>query len=206
MTFRRLLFAILDFLIPEHPRLTRLRGNIARLTLGLHPAQGLQLERGVDFSLAPMLIVVGNNCEIQRGCVFHAHDKYVTLGDNVLLAQGVRIYSYAGASVTIGSHVQIGTSTIIFTGSHEVGDRMRRAGTSTSHSITIGDGTWIGLRCTIHRNIGAGCIIDSSSTVFKDVLDDTHCGGNPARQISKLSVPEPLSESVSAPIPERSIS
>ena len=79
---------------------------------------------------------------------------------------------------------------MIWTGTHDVGDPKQRCGRGYSQPISVGDGCWIGVRCTIHKDIGSGCVVDTSSTVITPIADNSHVFGNPARVLKKLPVAE----------------
>ena len=74
------------------------------------------------------------------------------------------------------------------TSTHEIADRIRRAGKPISEEITVGDGTWIGANVTILPgvNIGSGVIIAAGSVVVHDCEDNSIYAGNPAKLIKKL--------------------
>lgn len=74
----------------------------------------------------------------------------LVIGDDVHIGPGVRICPNRPATVTIGSHVDIGPDVLILTGSHEidpVGEHT--AGKGTAASVSVADGCWLGARSTI---------------------------------------------------------
>ena len=102
-------------------------------------------------------IFLGNNCEINMNCVFLDCNR-ITMGDNVLIAPGVHIYTvfhpvsakerYSKsknadfpfvktntAPVTIGNNVWVGGGSILFPG------------------VTIGDNTTIGAGSVVTKSI-----------------------------------------------------
>ena len=58
-------------------------------------------------------------------------------------------YSSLPAKIKIGSFCDIAPNTVFITGSHLIGDEIRRAGKAVSYDISIGKGTWIGASSTI---------------------------------------------------------
>ncbi|MCB9422320.1 MAG: acyltransferase [Ardenticatenaceae bacterium] len=90
--------------------------------------------------------------------------------------------------ISIGSNVAIGAETMVITGTHKVGDHVKRANEMIAEPVVIGDGAWIGSRSVIYPGvtIGEGAIVSAGSVVYKDVPPNTMVGGNPARIIQKL--------------------
>jgi len=79
------------------------------------------------------------------------------------------------APITIGNHVSVG---------HEVSfiTHLYREGIKTAAPITVGDGVWLGARCTLLGGVtvGAGTVIGAGVTVTKDVPPNTlMTGGKP---------------------------
>lgn len=72
------------------------------------------------------------------------------IGDDVHIGPGVRINTFFPATITIGSHVDIGPEALLETGTHEIdpsGDHI--GGKGKSLSVVIGSGSWLGARATI---------------------------------------------------------
>lgn len=59
-------------------------------------------------------------------------------------------------TVVIGDRCDIAPSVMFLTGGHEIGDERRRAGKGEAYTIQIQDGTWIGARSTVVRNVTVG--------------------------------------------------
>ena len=90
--------------------------------------------------------------------------------------------------VNIGDNCDIAPEVTFLTGGHEIGDSVRRAGKGEKYTIVVGNGTWIGARSTIGRNvnIGESCVIAACSCVMKDVNSNLLVGGVPAKEIKKI--------------------
>lgn len=101
---------------------------------------------------------------------------------------GKNLHIHGNGIVTIGDNCDVAPEVVFITGGHEIGAHDRRAGKGISYSIHIGNGTWVGARSTILRDvtIGAGCVIASCSCVVKNVEDDLLVAGSPARTIRRL--------------------
>jgi len=110
-------------------------------------------------------LVVGNDCSIDVDCVFDLEER-----------------------LTIGDRVTIGPGVMILTSTHELDIREHRAGAVRRSPVHIGDGAWLGARCTIVPGVtvGAGAVVNPGSVVNKDVVAHTRVGGIPATQLEVL--------------------
>jgi maltose O-acetyltransferase len=72
------------------------------------------------------------------------------------------------ALITIGNHVSVGHEVRFLT-------TLQQEGIKTAAPITVGDGVWLGTRCTIMGGvtIGAGTVIGAGVTVVADVPPNT---------------------------------
>ena len=113
----------------------------------------------------------GNNCEVNMNCVF-LDDNKITIGDNVLIAPNVQIYTafhpthYKNRNVT-GADGQFSFCV-----------------TQTA-PVTIGDNVWIGGGAIIMPgvHIGNNVVIGAGSVVTKSIEDDVIAVGNPCKVI-----------------------
>lgn len=126
------------------------------------------------------------------------------IGENTKVVGPVRIYGKlkTGKNVWLGTNftlhglgqVQIGDCCDIapdvtcLTGSHEIGDYSRRAGTGITNNISIGNGCWIGARSTIvgGAEIEDGCVVAAGACVVNSAPADTLIGGVPGKVIKEL--------------------
>lgn len=138
---------------------------LANAVLGMLPATrmfGLKrfLLRMLGFELAP-------GCRIAGGVKFYGKGR-VTIGADTWVGLGCTFVVAPDAPVTIGARCDIAPQTIFHTGSHEIGDAARRAGAGYSRPVVVGDGSWVGTRCTLlaGATIGAGSIVAASTTVI----------------------------------------
>ena len=93
------------------------------------------------------------------------------------------------ADLTIGDRVQLGQQVMVLTNTHELGPAGRRSGSLQSLPVKIGDGAWLGARCTILPgvSIGEGAAVAAGAVVTKDVPPNTLVAGVPAKVVRELS-------------------
>lgn len=91
-------------------------------------------------------------------------------------------------NVIIGDNCDIAPDVTCQTGTHCIGGSERRAGEGHNGTITIGDGSWIGVRVTIlpDVNIGCSCVIAACACVVKSVDANQLFGGVPAKKIKDI--------------------
>lgn len=93
------------------------------------------------------------------------------------------------AEIVVGSGVQLGMHTMFVSATHDLSEHSeRRAGVDRARPIRVGDGAWIGARCTILAgvDIGDGCVVGAGSLVVKDCREDSLYLGSPARRSREL--------------------
>ena len=101
----------------------------------------------------------------------------VSIGTNTLIGGGTWIDCvYVKGKVTIGSNVLVSGHSILI--AHDPWK---------SGEITIEDGAWIGVSCTIifPVRIGRNAIVGAGSVVTRDIPSDTVAVGVPARVIKR---------------------
>lgn len=128
--------------------------------------------RAVTFALRAAGVRIGSST------VFWAMPELVGPGD---AHRRLRIGTYCGFNsrcyfelydqVTIGDHVAVGQDVMFLTRSYDTSSAEQRGGSTASAPIEIGNGVWLGARCTILPGvkIGAGSVIGASVVVAQDV-------------------------------------
>ena len=136
--------------------------TLAMKTVGFSIGRG-SLMRGLPIIFGPSKW--GPRLTIGKRCLFNIH-----------------ISIDLAAPIVIGNSVSIGPQTMLITGGHEMGGSLHRAGQLTPKPIQIGDGVWLGARCTILPGItiGEGAVVAAGSVVTKDVPPNTMVAGVPA--------------------------
>lgn len=77
--------------------------------------------------------------------------------------------------IRVGKNVDIGPGCLITAGTHVIGDIYRRAGAGQSVDVEVGDGTWIGARCTILPGamIGRASVVAAGAVVLAGAYPDS---------------------------------
>lgn len=136
------------------------------------------------------LLLKWGGVKLGKGVTIHPH---CFIGNNNLLIESGTFINYnvwfnTAGHIHIGKDCNIAFKVTFITSSHEVGSTEHRAGKSTSESIYVGDGTWIGANATIMPGvkIGEGSIIAAGSVVTSDCESNAIYAGVPARKIRSL--------------------
>lgn len=122
---------------------------------------GFRIERSVILWGLPSIIGSG--------------DIYSRLTVGAATGFNVRCLLELEAPITIGERVGVGHSVMFLTSSYELGSADQRASTVVRAPIVIGNGAWLGARCTIMPGVtvGAGAVIGAGTVVSKDVAPNT---------------------------------
>lgn len=99
----------------------------------------------------------------------------------------VRCYFELDGEIAIGDHVAVGQDVMFLTRTRDSSDPAQRGGNIGSAPIVIGNGAWLGARCTILPGvkIGAGSVIGASVVVAKDVPDNVLLMGSRRVSLAK---------------------
>ena len=147
-------------------------------------------------------IAIGDYCHIMGEILVIAPEARCTIGHHCSLGRDSRIWCQE--SITIGNYVLIAHMVDIHdNNSHSLDWRDRREDAMNvfervrgldvtkvpSAPIVIEDDVWIGAKSTILKGvrIGRGAVVAAGSVVTTNVEPFTLVGGNPAREIKKLS-------------------
>ncbi|MGF6906903.1 DapH/DapD/GlmU-related protein [Fusobacterium sp. PH5-44] len=111
--------------------------------------------------------------------------KNISIGKNVFINSGCHFQNQGG--IILGDGVLIGHNVTLATLNHGFSPEDR--GTLYPAPIRLGRNVWIGSNSVIVPGvtIGDNAIIAAGSVVTKDVLPNMIVGGNPARNIKKIS-------------------
>lgn len=116
-----------------------------------------------NYFMSPNRLAIGEFSHINRGCVIDAR-----------------------GSIKIGNNVSISHNVNLMTGGHKMNSRNFKA---EYLPIVIKDFAWLGVGCTILKNvtIGKGAVICAGAVVTKDVEDFAVYAGVPAKKIGERS-------------------
>lgn len=133
---------------------------------------------------------IGEGVRVSLGVgIFFNH---LSIGRDTWVGPGTKFYSSPEARISIGARCDIAPEVMFVTGSHEVGCHDRRAGKGVSRSISVGDGTWIGVGSTLLGGVelGKGSIVGAGSLVLPGTYpDDVVLVGTPAKIQKNLAQP-----------------
>jgi acetyltransferase-like isoleucine patch superfamily enzyme len=146
------------------------------------------------------VVVYGPDISIGKNVVFVAASGYrtnlssviigdirgrITIGDNVLVMNGVRISS--AASITIGDGCMLANHCYLTDADwHDIHDRTSAPGRRAP--IVLERGAWIGDSAIVCKGVrvGENSIVGAGAVVTKDVPSNVVVAGNPARVVKKL--------------------
>ena len=131
-------------------------------------------------------INIGNTTRVV-GPLILGNAVKITIGDGTWLGQDFCVYG--SGECIIGDNCDIGPNVVVLSGSHEIGNKEKRAGKGFHYKINIGNGVWIGGRVTLYGNIKIddSSIVAAGAVVQQNVHKNTIVGGVPAKVICKIA-------------------
>ena len=160
--------------------------HIVNIFLWFLPPTRLFLLRNFFLKIAG--ISLGKNVRFcGRSWIYGRGDLLIS--DDTWISPGAIVFTHESVTIHVGSQCDIGPGVEFITGSHDIGNSLRRAGNGFAKAITVGDGVWIGAKSIILGGvtIGSGSIIAAGSLVRFDVPPNSLVAGVPA--IVKRSLP-----------------
>lgn len=130
----------------------------------------------------------GRNFQVTHNAIIKPL-QCLSVGNNVYIANNVVML--CSEHVSIEDEVMIGPSSVVSAGNHTLLDGSFRFGKSSTGTITIKKGAWIGANCTLLKN---SCLPESSvlgaNSLLNKQFNEKFClyAGSPARLIFKLKV------------------
>ncbi|MCF0057187.1 sugar O-acetyltransferase [Dyadobacter sp. CY356] len=144
----------------------------------LHPRKAEERKE----KLKELLGSVGNNTWVEQR--FHCDYGYnIHVGDNFYANVGCTILDCA--PVTIGNNVLFAPGVSLYTAGHPINTQQRIDGLEYAYPINIGNNVWLGGNVIVLPGvrIGDNTIIGAGSVVTKDIPADVIAVGNPCRVI-----------------------
>jgi maltose O-acetyltransferase len=91
-------------------------------------------------------------------------------------------------NITIGDEVQLAPGVHIYTATHPIDARERRAGFEYALPVSIGDGAWLGGGTIVCPgvSIGENTVVGAGSVVTRDLPANVVAAGNPCRILRQL--------------------
>ncbi len=143
---------------------------------------------GPNISLGKRVLIVGGNgyrTTLTSVNSSGGRQGSITIGDNVLVMNGVRISS--ASEIIIEDDCMLANFCYLMDADwHDLHDRTDSPG--KTKSIVLKKGAWIGDSAIICKGvtIGTNSVVGAGSVVRKDVPDNVVVAGNPAQIIKKL--------------------
>lgn len=108
------------------------------------------------------------------------------IGDNCWINRD--FFLEGNGTVIIEDNCDIAPCVTFLTGSHLVGDYIRRAGTGFNGKIIVKSGSWLGSRAILLPNIivNHSTVVGAGSIVTKNLEKNCIYGGSPAKLIKRL--------------------
>ena len=133
-----------------------------------------------------MGVQVSSEVKLNIGCKFYGEGPII-IEDDTWVGPNVFFYTASDSGIFIGKNCDIAPDVRFVCGSHNIGNRERRAGAGTAGDIQVLDGCWVGFGSKIFPSlIGNASIIAAGSVVLENIDSNTLAGGVPAKRIREL--------------------
>ena len=131
-------------------------------------------------------IKIGKGATLHMGARFYQPNQ-ISIGDGSII--GDHIFLDGRAKLTIGKHVDIASSVMVYNAEHDLADEYMLP---TLEPVVINDYCFIGPRVIILPGvtIGRGAVVAAGAVVTKDVAPGVIVGGVPAKEIGKRPLKE----------------
>lgn len=135
------------------------------------------------------IIVLGDDCQLVRGCILHPYRGRILLGKNVFVGPYSIFYGHGG--IEIGNDVLISAHCQILSSNHTTPAPQRHIRWEPDILLPtkIGNDVWLGAGVTVLGGvtIGDGCVVGAGAVVTKDLPRYSIAVGVPARVIRQRS-------------------
>jgi len=136
-------------------------------------------------------IIIKDNTQILRGCIFRAWDGKITINESVYITDGVIFYGHGG--IEIGKYSGLASNVKIYSGEHTFKDPsipiMMQGG--VHKKVIIGEDVHVYASAIVLGGvtIGNGAVIGAGAVVTKDIPSYSIAVGLPAKVIGKRDKP-----------------
>lgn len=130
---------------------------------------------------------MGKGCVICDRVLVFGHE-YISIGNEVVLNEGVILQSCEGAEISIGHHVSLAYGAQVITGGYSITRQGVNHEEHIAQPIILEDSCWIGAGAILLRGVtvGKAAVVAAGSVVTRDVEAGTIVAGVPARVIRIL--------------------
>lgn len=156
---------------------------LARISRGLR-------RRLRTFYYSRALKSMGKGCQICDGVLILCTEN-VSMGERVIVNDGVIIQSCDGATITIGNRVVFSYGVCVVTGGLDISASIGFC-KHVSAPVVIEDGVWIGAKAIVLPGvtIGAGAVVAAGSVITHSIPQNVVVAGVPARVIKAVNKQE----------------
>lgn len=171
-----------------------------------------KIAKDVIFNAGGGLIIIEDNCCIEKGCIIAVNDSILRLGKGCMLQNDSRIccsynsvlniddgcsmetrfsaMMHGYANIYLGKNCMLSTNIFMRAGSvHNIYDLDNKENREVriTREINVGQHVWIGEHCVLLHgvSIGSGSIVGMNSFVNKKFPENVTIAGNPARIIRR---------------------
>ncbi|RXM40024.1 transferase [Chryseobacterium sp. CH21] len=138
---------------------------------------------------------IADNVKIAKLCSIYGSEKnQLEIGESSYVGM-FSILNGFSRKLTIGKHVSIAQNVNIMTDSGpNASEEMQKIFPLISGEVQIGDHSWIGVNAVIMPGVQLGnfCVVAANSFVNKSFPDYSMIGGNPAKLIKTLLLPDEI--------------
>jgi acetyltransferase-like isoleucine patch superfamily enzyme len=112
----------------------------------------------------------------------------MAIGDHSMINHGCHFDTRA--HIELGEAVGIASEVMLCTSTHDLGPSEKRWGAYKTAPITVGRGTWLGIRAVVLPGvtIGEGVMVAAGAVVIGDLEPNGVYAGIPAKRIRDLPV------------------
>jgi len=147
----------------------------------------------VDPSTSFNNVHIHDHVKISKNCsIFGSKEAPLVIGESSYVGMFSILNGYA-APLVIGKHVSIAQNVNVMTDSGpNASPRMQRLFPLQKGDVSLGDHCWIGAGVIIMPGVSLGecCVVAANSFVARSFEAYTMVGGNPAREIRRLTPDE----------------